>query len=255
MSERRDQRRQERCPTCYLSFRSHSFSLTANDSDTPQHSFAPSWAATTGWGGATIPWWWGLRTLCYFLTSWVICLSGTFIKKDKYNLNTFLLKFKCMSKRFKRESSPREPTRHSPGTLAMQRTWELQTKKLSRILPGWLASMTTALLVDLVLVQIQTSEDISSCCRSSFCCSCTQKLMREITTLYKNNCYKEYYWKSKNMNIIDHITLLSYLSSLWNLRMAEWKLHVRTLSSWSNLSKLLWDPIFFLGLSGPGTSL
>lgn len=154
----------------------------------------------------------------------------------------------------KREFS-RELTRHSPGTLAMQRTWELQTKKLSRILPGWLASMTTALLVDLVLVQIQTSEDISSCCRSSFCCSCTQKLMREITTLYKIKCSKEYYRKSKNMNIIDHMALLSYLSCFWNLRMVEWKRHVRTLSSWSNLSKLLWDPIFFLGLCGPGTSL
>lgn len=149
----------------------------------------------------------------------------------------------------------REVNRHWPGTLAMQRTWELQTKKLSRILPGWLASMTTALLVDLVLVQIQTSDDISSCCRRSFCCSCRQKLMHQITTLYKINCNKEYYRKSKNMNIIDHIRLLSYLNYFWNLIMVEWKLDVRTLSSWSNLSKLLWDPIFFLGLSGPGTSL
>lgn len=62
-----------------------------------------------------------------------------------------------------------------PGTLAMQRTWELHTKKLSRMFPGWLASMTTTFVVDLVLVQIQTSDDISSCWHSSFCRSCTQK--------------------------------------------------------------------------------
>lgn len=50
----------------------------------------------------------------------------------------------------------------SPGTLAMQRTCELHTKKLSKMFPGWLASMTIALVVDLVLVQIQTREDSSS---------------------------------------------------------------------------------------------
>ena len=62
-----------------------------------------------------------------------------------------------------------------PGTLAMHRTWELHTKKLSRMFPGWLASITTALVVAWVLVQIQTSDDISSCCRNSFCWSCKQK--------------------------------------------------------------------------------
>lgn len=63
---------------------------------------------------------------------------------------------------------------HSPGTLVTQRTCELHTKKLSRMFPGWLASMTIALVVDLVLVQIHTREDNSSCCRCSFCCSWEQ---------------------------------------------------------------------------------
>ncbi|TNN48624.1 hypothetical protein EYF80_041162 [Liparis tanakae] len=44
----------------------------------------------------------------------------------------------------------------------MQRTWESHTKKPSRMFPAWLASTTTALVVDSVLVQIQTSDDISS---------------------------------------------------------------------------------------------
>lgn len=61
---------------------------------------------------------------------------------------------------------------HLPGTLAMQRTWELQTKKLSRMFPGWLASMTTALVVAWVLVQIHTKDDSSPCCFNSFCWSC-----------------------------------------------------------------------------------
>lgn len=40
------------------------------------------------------------------------------------------------------------------------------------MLPGWLASMTTTLEADWVLVQIQTREDSRSWCCSSFCCSC-----------------------------------------------------------------------------------
>lgn len=64
-----------------------------------------------------------------------------------------------------------------------QRTCELHTRKLSRMFPGWLASMTMALVVDLVLVQIHTREDNSSCCRCSFCWSWEQQKTTTVKVL------------------------------------------------------------------------
>ena len=62
-----------------------------------------------------------------------------------------------------------------PGTLDIHRTWELQTVKLSRMLPGWTASIMMTFVAEWVLVQIQTRLDNSSWFFNSFCCSCIGK--------------------------------------------------------------------------------
>lgn len=55
-----------------------------------------------------------------------------------------------------------------PGMLEMQSTWALQTVNWSTTVPGWLASMITTLLVDRVLVRIQTRLDVASISWNSF---------------------------------------------------------------------------------------
>lgn len=61
-----------------------------------------------------------------------------------------------------------QPGPHSPGMLEMQSTWALQTVNWSTTVPGWLASMITTLLVESVLVRIQTRLDVASISWSSF---------------------------------------------------------------------------------------
>lgn len=91
-----------------------------------------------------------------------------------------------------------------PGTLAMQRTWELHTVKLSRMLPGWIASIMITFVAEWVLVQIQTRLDNSSWFFNSFCCSYVYKVKKKecLNDMYvyfirlcyysKGQCYFEF---------------------------------------------------------------
>lgn len=70
-------------------------------------------------------------------------------------------------------SAPRMPalgTQHPPGMLEMQSTWALHTVNWSTTVPGWLASMTTTLLVVSVLVRIHTRLEVASASGSSLAC-------------------------------------------------------------------------------------
>lgn len=52
----------------------------------------------------------------------------------------------------------------------MQSTWALHTVNWSTTVPGWLASMTTTLLVVSVLVRIHTRLEVASASGSSLAC-------------------------------------------------------------------------------------
>lgn len=94
--------------------------------------------------------------------TWVMILGNSYSPGVSSQVRT------SITPQWGRDPVRSQPGLHSPGMLEMQSTWALQTVNWSTTVPGWLASIITTLLVDSVLVRIQTRLDVASVSWSSF---------------------------------------------------------------------------------------